>query len=331
MIGNKNVSNSVNNNVNSNISIGSDSLGTPIFDTGAISLGSAPKTPTIPNEIVSINGKGISALHGHLQVIDTPSGTAPVAPTPIESVIKKFSIQSINGNIGSPIFDLDGSIFNISRWQRIINPNGNFQTSPTPTISTTAVTSDWYFDLYFDIPANLLGVRPTLQFNTEGSRATTLNGMTSTAELTLSADYTNLNAYNQPLKASRLKNIGINQSTTGVVQLGYAVDKNVNVIQEAYDVGADTNLNTSSTFNLSIQGNQIMNNLTYTNITGGEANLYPLGTHISGFFPFRVVDKNTRYFDSSYNLSMNFASAPYVGSGVNQVSNKMYAYLQEQI
>ncbi len=329
MIGNK--SNSVINNVKTTTTTGNDSLGTQIFDTGVISLGSAPINPTIPNEIVSINGKGISALHGHLQVIDTPTSTAPVTPSPLESVIKKFAIQSISGNIGEPIFDFDGSVSEITRWQRIINPNGNYQTSPTPTISTTAVTSDWYFDIYFDIPASLLGVRPILTFNTEGSRATTLNGMTSTAELTLSADYTELNVYNQPLKRSRLKNIQINQSTTGVSQLGYAVDKDVNVIQQAFDLGSDSNLSASNTFNLSIQGNQIMNNLTYKNIVGAESNLYPLGSHISGFFPFRTIDKNTRYFDSSYNLSMNIASAPFVGTGVNEVSNKMIAYLQEQI
>lgn len=330
MIGN-NLKNNLSVNNNTFVAQGNDVIGVPIFDTGAVSLGATPINPTIPNEIISYNGLGISALHGDLTIVDTPSATAPVGVSDLESVIKKFSLQSINSQVGAPLVDFDGSISEISNWTRIINPNGNAQISPTPTIATSQVTTTWHFDIYYDIPRELLGVRPTLQFNTEGSRATTLNSMTSTAQLVLTADYTSLNVSGQPLKRSRLKNIQIPNSSTGVFQFANSLDKNVSVIQQAYDVGADSNLSLTNTINFALGGQQIINNMKYTNITGAEASLYPLGSHISGFFPYRVIDKNTRYFDSSLNDSLNIASAPTIGKGVNQIANKMNAYLQEVV
>lgn len=313
---------------------GEDVLGVELFDTGTISLGSTTTSPTIPNAIVSYNGLGISALHGVLTVVDTPGGTtAPGTPTTVQSVIKLLSFQSINGGVGAPLIEVDGSLNEISNWQRILNPNGNYQTSAAPTIGTsTAVTTTYNFDFYYDIPATLFNLRPKLTFNTEASRATTLNGMTSTARLVLSADYTNTDVYGKPLYGSRLKNIPLNQSATGVAQIANGLDKSVSVIQQAYDFGIDSNLNASNTFNLSVQAKQIMNNMTYTNISGAEANIYPLGSHISGFFPFRPIDKQTRYFDNSLNLSVNLSSAPYVGgTGVNQVTDTIMAYLQEKL
>ena len=238
----------------------------------------------------------------------------------------------MNGAVGEPIFNFDGSLNEITNWQRIVNPNGNYQTSAAPTISTSPVTTTWNFDIYYSIPKRLLPVRPTLVLNTEGSRASTLNGMSSTANLTITADYTSSDAYGNPLTfGSRLKNIPINISATGVQQFSTSLDTNVSVYQQAYDVGADSNLSSTQTINFSLGGQQILQNTPYQNIIGGEANLYPLGTHISGFFPFRVMDKKTREFNSTLNESFNFANTPTVGTGVNQLSNKMMAYLQEII
>ena len=311
---------------------GNDVIGQQIISTGTITLGAATSTPTIPNEIPSYNGLGISALHGTLTVVDTPGGTAPTSPTSIQSVIKQFSFQSVNGAVGEPIFNFDGSLNEITNWQRIVNPNGNYQTSAAPTISTSPVTTTWNFDIYYSIPKRLLPVRPTLVLNTEGSRASTLNGMSSTANLTITADYTSSDAYGNPLTfGSRLKNIPINISATGVQQFSTSLDTNVSVYQQAYDVGADSNLSSTQTINFSLGGQQILQNTPYQNIIGGEANLYPLGTHISGFFPFRVMDKKTREFNSTLNESFNFANTPTVGTGVNQLTNKMMAYLQEII
>jgi hypothetical protein len=315
------------------VSVGDDLIGQLLYDTGTVSLSSTFSNPTIPNSIVAYNGKGITHLHGTLTVVDTPGGTtAPSGVTSVQSVIKQLQFTSVNGKVGEPLMNMDGSLNEITNWQRILNPNGNYQTAPTPTITASgAVTTTWDFDIYYDIPTSLFNLKPALSFNTEGSRATTLNGMTSTARLELYADFKSIDVYGNPLYASRLKNIPISDSATGVVQYGTNMDTNVTAYQQAYDFGADSNLSSSNTFNFSLSGQQILNNMPYVVVSSSEANIYPLGSHISGFFPIKPVDSKIRNYNASYNFSANIASAPYVGDGVNQLTNKVMAYVQEAV
>ncbi|MEM3859086.1 MAG: hypothetical protein QW478_06725 [Candidatus Micrarchaeaceae archaeon] len=297
--------------------------GQNIISVGSTSLGATPVTINLPN-IDSYNGNPIVNLNFSISVTDTTGSTAPSGVNSIESIIKKFSLQSLNG-FGEPIIDFDGTYGEFTRWQRLINVKGIYVSAPTPADSaaSTPYTATWTFGLQFYIPAVLFPLKPTLTLNTLASRTTGSTTLASSVvnSISVTADYVASAG-----ARTRLKKIPISDATTGTFLISSYLDKNVVFNQFAFDFGADSNLNATNTFNLAYQGQQKITNLPYQNIINAENEFLTSSPHISGFFPFRVIYPNSILSNNTLNISASQAAAPSIG---NFYPNTMVAYLQE--
>lgn len=313
-----------------------DVIGVQLVSTSS-TLGSNLTTASNLANWDSYNGLPLTALHFQLSVTDTAGGTtAPATLQSLENVIKTFKLQSLNGNYSEPVLNMDGTYFNFSRTQRLKNPYGYYVSAGTGTATTSGTTTnDYNFDLYFTIRPELFPLKPTVTFNTVSSRATTLNGLTSGATLTVTGDYTKSLPNGQPsmsARRTRMKFLAASQSSTGTPALQSNWDKSVTIVQQALDFGADGNLSNSNTFNFSLGGQQIFNNKPYQDIINAENAKFPGTSHISGFFPFGVADLNTnRYINNTLSFSANISSAPYVNSssGPNSYTDTFGIYLEE--
>jgi hypothetical protein len=308
-----------------------DVLGVNLINIGATAVSGSVQTPTTTN-IDSYHGLPLTVLHCQLALTNTAGNTtAPATPQAVENMLKLFRFQSINGQYAEPLFNMDGTYLNISRWQRMKNPYGYYVTGPLNTDSTTAtaVTTTWNFDLYYTVTPELFPVRPTVSINTLTAMYGTVNLASGSVTFTVTGDYTRSGI---GARRTRLKNLAFGQASTGsAVTLQQYEDKGVTVVQQAHDVGIDTNLSTSNTWNLSIQGQQVFNNKPYQDIVNSENVKFPGTSHISGFFPFSVADSRIRYFDNTLSLTGNFSSAPYINasSGPNSYTSTMASYLEE--
>jgi len=295
--------------------------GVQVINVGSTALSGSTQSPTLPL-IPNYNGLPSAVMHFQLIVTDTTGNTTAPTAAPIENVLKEFSIRSLNKSI--PLFDIRGDYLEFSRWQHLKNPNGYYVASPTPsdTVTATTYTATWNFDLYFSIPPQLFPLVPSITLNTTASRATTAYGLTSTMNsLTVTMDYI---PHQITGNGTRLVNSTIQDATTGQVQLGPFIDKGVTIVQQAYDFGADTNLNTSNTFNFGIGSNQLLLNAGYQTIINKENTLFPSATHISGFFPLFTTPF---YSDPTVAYSANVLSAP----SINGNANQLVAYWEETI
>ena len=317
---------------------GEDVYGAQIVSTGTQTLGTGLVTPGLSN-IDTYHGLPLTALHFALTVQVTAGGTTiPGGIQVIENALKKFSLKSINGQFGEPIINLDGTYLAFTRIQRLKNPYGFYVTSPLGTMTTSgSTTNTWNFDLYYTIKPELFPLRCEVAFNTLGALATTGNGITGSATLTVSADYTSMNAAGQPAmsdRRTRMKILPFTESSTGTPALASFWDKQVTAVQQAVDFGADSNLTNTNCFNMSLQGQQIFTNKPYQDLINAENAKLPgvANGHISGFFPLRVADlKPSRYIDNSLNFSASISSAPYANSstGPNSYTNTAVLYLEE--
>ena len=303
-------------------------LGQPIITAQGISLGPNPQPVNLIN-IDAYNGLPLQTLHFAVTVSDTTGNNAPAGVNPIESVIQRLQLQSLNGGAGSePMIDFNGTYGTFTRWQRIKNVNGQYVASPTLVESAggTTYSGTWNFDLNFHMPLNVFPLRPQLVLNGLGSRTTDQSLASSQVSIVVTADFAPMgNFFRTRLKT--LYNMPVN--STGLQPLGPSLDKYVVAVQQAYDVGTDSNLQPGDSFNYRNQGQQIFTNLPYQNIITQEAQQYTASpTHINGFFPFYVQDKKPRALDNTTNLVMDFASAPTVGTGATY-SNVITGFLEE--
>jgi hypothetical protein len=142
----------------------------------------------------------ISSLTLQLSVSSTTTATAPSGVVPIESVIKGLEIQSMSGkDIWRP---LDGSLFDISNYARYLNPSGVVNNSPFfPTAVSTTATTTWNINIPFGINNKHFPLKLFVTFNTLGSTASTLNGMTVTVNsFSILASYHKINPADIMLK-----------------------------------------------------------------------------------------------------------------------------------
>ncbi len=300
----------------SRVSAGSTDViktGELLYSDSSIALGTQSVTKS-QSGIQAPNGFASHNLTFQLTVTDTTGTTAPSGVASIESVLEKLVIVGKSGRI---ICDISGVNGEFERWQHRLNSSTQYYTvAPTPTDSavSTAYSATWNFtmrDLVIPNGEYPLTIRPT--YNTVSSRATTLNSMTSTVtSFSIWADFVPL-ASGVPVQ---LRTIQVN-TQTGIISFGNSIDQ-VMIYDLSLDVGADSNLSTSNTFNLAVNNNSLIGNADYQVIISKENQSYPITTpHISGFFPFNVLVTQTINGTQKVTLSANVSTAPSVGGNAN--------------
>ena len=250
----------------------------------------------------------------------TSSTTAPSTVNTIESAISQFQII---GSSGKPIFIANGTFGELTRWQQILNDNQAYTAAPTPADSATgtAYAATWLFQLkHLVIDPNEAPLTVQILPNTLASRATTTNNMTSTiTSVTLAANFVPTTGYVKTLYRTKQ----VTDSSTGYFPLGNYLDSAV-LTQIAADFGADSKLNSNSTFFLSDNNNTLIPYTSYNSIvliqnalpanSGGGAN------HISGFFPFQTLYSANVNGNDNINLTANISSAPTGGGQANTIN-----------
>ena len=294
----------------------STQTGIQIVNISATSLG-ASTTAITTNNITNPNGQPYSNLSFQLTVIDTTGGTtAPANVNSIEEVLQYIVIKGAK----SLLAYIQGPNGEFERWQHRLNQNGVYVAAPTPadTALSTQYPSSWVFSFKnwaIDPSEGPLSI--TVGLNTLASRAGTLNGMTSTAALTISCDFVPLSSFKRSLLVTKL----ISQGATGLIDIGTNVDSAM-IYDMSLDVGADSNLSHTNSFYVALNGNAIIPYSDYENIVQQETNAYPWlsAPHISGFFPLAKGGLGAFNGAASVSLKANYSSAPSIGGQSNKVN-----------
>lgn len=199
---------------------------------GSISLG-ANISPQNMIEIPNYNNLPISSIKLHLSVTDTTSTTAPSGVFPIECVINELKLQTKSGK---NLFDFYGSLLDISTTTRYLNPVGLVNNSPTPADSavSTSYTSTWDIVIPFAINPAHFPLKLFFTANAIGSRATTLNGMTSTINsLQIYASYHPISVIDQSIVNQTIPVAG-----TGTINLANQYLQDRTYYMQGYQYGA---------------------------------------------------------------------------------------------
>lgn len=300
------VSNSTN-TVNQPVGATENAAGQLGFATNTISLSTTPQV--FNARIDSLNSYDMSNFNFLLTVVDTTGGTsAPSGVTIIENALQDLTFRTKSGRT---LFSLNGNLLDFYKMQHRLNNNGYYIASTAPADSSTSTEYTATYNFTFNnlcVPNKELPIYVTGHFNTLSSRATTLNSMTSTAQLSCYIDQVPVaKPYAQIVATS------VTQSATGS---SIAITPNIdsaNILDFSLDVGADSNLGASNSFNVSQNNQQLIPNATYTSVTAKENSTYPSSTHISGFFPLSLmVQKPLNNVTAKVAAQMNLTSTPTV-------------------
>jgi len=276
-------------------------------------------------QIPSYGNSPLTSLRLSLNVTDSTSTTAPSGVTPIETIIKQFEIQTNSGRI---ITDFDGSWYDISLTARYLTQGGLYNASPTPADSaaSTQYTSEWDLVLPISISLDEFPLKLFVSYNTINSRATTLNGMTSTINFfKVYASYAP-----HSFIPAMIKNITIPVPGTGNISLQQYYDMGKTYLMQAYEYGTPSTTNSASDSPIGPNGNGVTftpngqlylqnaplqsfiekENITYANSIG------PGNGHIYG-----VVNLFTSTFTDSAatQLQIGFTSTPSAAGNANSL------------
>jgi hypothetical protein len=309
---------------NSGSNVGRNVYNQFIFSTGTVSLGSnllPQTTQLIPN----YNNTAMSSFKIALTVTDTTGGsTAPSGVQPIESVIQQIRVQT---NDGIDLINASGAYLDLSATARYLTPGGLYYPSPTPadTSTSTPYAVTWNLVFPFSVDASKFPLKCFVTYNTLGSRATTLNSMTSTVNLSFYANYTP-----HTFTAAKIKNISIPVAATGTIPLSTYYDIGSKYLLQAYQYGTLSTSSSSSDNAIGTTGSGITftpdgslstssaplqtfvdkENIAYPNsISTGIGHIYGMINLFSD--PFVATAASTH--------PINFASAPSVYGASNQV------------
>lgn len=294
-------------------------VGYQIYSSGNQTLGTIA-TPQSVYNIKNPNGLPMSDMNVQLTVVDTSGNTtAPATPKSIETVIQQLNITGTSNRL---LCSMSGIYGETTRWQHVFNDNGIYITTSAPTINTTAtpVTTTWNITFkHWVVDASEFPLSIQTIFNTEASRATTTNGMSSTALLTITADFVPVTGYVRTLL--RTKQIGV--AGTGNFDFGQVLDEEMlNGI--ALDVGTDSVLNASNTMYLAVNNNSLIPYTSYQSFINSENSTN--GTtadriHINGFFVYGVLYKAAVNGQAAVKMTVNFSSTPTGAGGLANTAN----------
>lgn len=275
------------------------------FATNTISLTTTAQA--FNARIDSLNKFDMSNFNFLLTVVDTTGTSVPSGVTIIENALKDLTFRT---STGRTIFQLNGDLLDFYKMQHRYNANGYYTASTAPADSSASTEYTETYNFTFNnlcVPNSELPIYVTGHFNTLASRATTTNGMTSTAQLSCYIDQVPTNAPHTQVVAT-----SVTQSATGSVTVTPNIDS-ANIMDFSIDVGADSNMNATNSFNLSENNQQLLPNVTYTSVTATENSTYPSSTHISGFFPLSLIAKKTlNNVTENITATMNLSSTPTV-------------------
>ena len=285
-----------------------------------IALGSNPVAISNTN-LKAPNGYPASNIQLNITVTDTTGATnAPSGVASIESAFQQIAIIGASGRI---IWSGNGTFGEIQRWQQILNDNQAYSAAPTPADSSTstAYSVNWNINLkHLVIDNSESPFEVVILPNTLSSRATTLNGMTSTiTSVQLIADFVPVANYQK----TQYRTKPLSVSSTGYYDVGTSLDNRL-LYAVALDVGTDAKLNSSNTFLLSENGTTLVPYTPYTSVTNIQ-NSFPAmssgaSNHISGFFPIQTLYKAAIDGSKDITLDVNLASAPTGGGQANTLN-----------
>ncbi len=295
-------------------SAGNKLEGYQIISLPSTALQAAPNQvilPQIPNQ----KGLPIDNLLFDITALDSNTGTSSVTTAPLENAIYEFALKTANGDF---VFDLRGTQLDFTNWQHLQNNNGVYTSSPTSTIpaSTSNYSTSWVFNISKQIAASDFPLTPIITLNSQASRG---SGVSSSAlQINVYADF-------KPVAFARTKLVSkvIPASTTGVTDFSTYLPKGISVKQVAFNFGADSSLNPTSTFNFALGTDYLLQNTSYLKLINKEQNAFPIpNPHISGLFPLfvpkYVQDDNTKF-------NANIASVP----SINGSSGEVVAYFEQ--
>lgn len=282
-----------------------------LFQSSATSLSSVPQT-IIQNQIRNPNGYAMSGLFIDLNVTDTTGSSS--APSGVNSIETAFTSLVITGATGKQLLKCNpNSGDQLRKLQHRFNQNGYYNTPPTPADSavSTAYSVDYLVMLHnWVIAAKEFPLTVEWQLNTLSSRATTLNSMTSTAQITMYADFV-------PLKSSLPPTVIKIKPVTGIAASTFNFQTYLDttpIIDLSLDVGsADTVISSTNSFNILVNNVPLVANSAYQNVINAEDRLYPITTpHITGYFPLNVLSGMTTLNPAveQDSVEVDFTSAP---------------------
>ncbi len=303
------------NNLKSNSNIvgtGNDISGVNILNLGQTSLTNGIQNINLQS-IDAINGNPIVKLHFQFSITDTSGATAPTSCNPVETAINNLSFSSQNGGIQAPLINFEGAYGHIERWSRIKNPQGNYVNAPNPqnSVVSTSTTSIWNFTLTYKIHPSLFPIKPKLVLAPLSART---NGSTELASsiinyFNITADYKKVNSFQQ----TRLSNVHLPIASTGLVSIQSYLNNGINILQHAFDVGVDANLNNSQSFNLKQGANVLIDNLSSQSIIDDESEYYsPSYNHIDGFYPLKFAYPYSLFKGNTFFEQLNISAVPQV-------------------
>ena len=265
--------------------------------------------PQIPNQL----GLPLTNILFNINVVDANSGTSAVTAASLETAIQQLILKSKSGEY---LFDLRGTRGEFKRWQRLKNPQGQYQAPPSPSIpaGSTGTTNSWNFNIQFPITVSKFPLTPILYLNTQSSRGSSITG-TSTVQINMYGDFSAASFVQTALKSKLITN-----TLTGDVDFSTYLPKGIQVNQVAFDFEADSNLDTTSTFNFRLGTQYLLQNTTYLKLINKEQNVFGGSyAHISGFFPLFVP----KYFENdNTKFSANISTVPEIDS--NKAINQYY-------
>lgn len=299
---------------------GTVKTGYQITSFSNIALGSDPVSISNSN-LKFPNGNPASNFQINIAVTDTTGATT--APSGVASIESAFQQIAIIGSSGRVLWSGNGVFGEIERWQQILNDNQAYVTAPTPADSSTstAYPVNWYLNLkHLVIDPSESPLEVVILPNTLSSRASTLNGLTSTiTSVQVIADFVPVSNYVK----TQYRTKPLSVSSTGYYDVGTSLDNRL-LYAVALDVGTDAKLNSSNTFLLSQNGTTLIPYTPYTSITNVQNSLPAMSSgasnHISGFFPIQTLYKAAIDGSQDISLDVNLASAPTGGGQANTLN-----------
>lgn len=280
-------------------------------------------------QVPNYNNMAMSSMKLHISVTDTTSTSVPTGVNSIENVIKTLKLQTANG---VNIFDFDGSLLDISCTARYLNPNGVVNNSPTPADSaaSTGYTETWDIIIPFSVAAKYFPAKLFVVVNTLSSRATTLNGMTSTVNaIDVYANYHNVSVIDQAIVNQTLP-----VASTGNINLSTNYLQNRTYYMQAYQYG-DVQSSSATDSPIGATGNGITftpNGALYNQNTPLQAFIdkentqYPNTVSTGVGHEIGMINLFSDVFEATAatQLSIDFTSAPSTGGASGQ-SNQIRA------
>lgn len=296
-----------------------------LFQTSVTSLSSSLQTINI-NNIKAPNNYIMSNLQLDINVIDTTGGTS--APSGVNSIDSAITSFSLTGATGTQLLNLqnanNGDPFR--KFQHRLNTSGYYNTPPTPADSSTSTAYSVDYNVLLGnwtiYPQDFAGQGLSCQIglNTLSSRATTLNSMTSTVQVTAYADFVPLA---NPLRRTVLRQKPVTGIAAANFDFGTYLDTSP-IIDLSIDVGsADSKIASGGAINVLQNNVPLISNSAYQNVINREDQLYNITTpHITGYFPLNVL-RGMTVLNAAVNkesVQVNFTAQPNASGTTGQAN-----------